>query len=53
MLVENDFRWLTQELMGIAERYCEGRMISVLEGGYNLKALVASVAIHVKTLMGS
>ena len=53
MLVEEDFRWLTQELMGIAERYCEGRMISVLEGGYNLKALVASVAIHVKTLMGS
>jgi acetoin utilization deacetylase AcuC-like enzyme len=53
MLVEEDFRWLTQELMDIADRYCEGRMISVLEGGYNLKALAASVAIHVKTLLGS
>ncbi|MFI3198925.1 MAG: histone deacetylase family protein [Methylococcaceae bacterium] len=53
MLVEEDFRWLTQELMNIADRYCDGRMISVLEGGYNLKALAASVAIHVKTLLGS
>ncbi len=53
MLVEEDFRWLTQELMGIADCYCEGRMISVLEGGYNLKALAASVAIHVKTLLNS
>ena len=53
MLVEDDFRWLTQELLDIADCYCDGRMISVLEGGYNLKALAASVAIHVKTLLGS
>ena len=53
MLVEEDFCWLTQELMDIADCYCDGRMISVLEGGYNLKALAASVAIHVKTLLGS
>jgi len=53
MLVEEDFRWLTQELMDIADRYCDVRMISVLEGGYNLKALASSVAIHVKTLLGS
>ncbi|MGZ8227575.1 MAG: histone deacetylase family protein [Methylococcaceae bacterium] len=51
-LVEADFQWLTQELMDIADSYCKGRIISALEGGYNLKALAASVAIHVKTLMG-
>ena len=53
MLVEEDFRWLTQELMDVADCYCEGRIISVLEGGYNLKALASSVAIHVKTLLNS
>ena len=51
-LVEDDFRWLTQELMDIADHYCAGRIISALEGGYNLKALASSVAVHVKTLMG-
>ena len=52
MLVEDDFHWLTEELMQIASHYCQGRIISVLEGGYNLKALAASVVVHVKTLMG-
>jgi acetoin utilization deacetylase AcuC-like enzyme len=52
MLVEEDFRWITQKLMDIADCYCAGRIISVLEGGYNLNALAASVAIHVETLMG-
>jgi acetoin utilization deacetylase AcuC-like enzyme len=50
-LVEADFRWITQELMVIADCCCKGRIISALEGGYNLEALAASVAIHVKTLM--
>ncbi|CAA9890209.1 conserved hypothetical protein [Candidatus Methylobacter favarea] len=52
-LVEEDYQWLTQELMDIAGRYCKGRIISILEGGYNLRALAASVAIHVKTLLGN
>lgn len=52
MLVEDDFQWLTEALMKIADSCCEGRIISVLEGGYNLKALAASVAVHVKTLLG-
>ena len=51
MLVEEDFKWLTGELMAIADSCCKGRIISALEGGYNLKALAASVATHVKTLM--
>jgi len=50
-LVEDDFRWITQEIMVIADCCCKGRIISALEGGYNLEALAASVAIHVKTLM--
>ena len=52
LLIEDDFRWLTQELMQIADSYCKGRIISVLEGGYDLKALAGCVAVHVKTLMG-
>jgi acetoin utilization deacetylase AcuC-like enzyme len=51
MLVEDDFKWITEELMSVADNCCKGRIISVLEGGYNLKALAASVAVHIKTLM--
>jgi acetoin utilization deacetylase AcuC-like enzyme len=51
MLVEDDFRWITQELMDIADCCCDGKIISALEGGYNLNALASSVAVHVKTLM--
>ncbi|MGR8997752.1 MAG: histone deacetylase family protein [Gammaproteobacteria bacterium] len=51
-LVEDDFRWVTQELMDIADCCCNGKIISALEGGYNLNALAASAAVHVKTLMG-
>ena len=50
-LVEDDYRWITQELMEIAGIYCGGKMISILEGGYNLKALGASAAVHVKALL--
>ncbi|MGZ5075017.1 MAG: histone deacetylase family protein [Methylobacter sp.] len=51
MLVEDDFEWITLGLMAIADRSCNGRIISALEGGYNLKALATSVAAHVKALM--
>ena len=51
MLIEDDFKWLTEELMAIADSCCNSRIISALEGGYNLNALASSVAIHVKTLM--
>lgn len=48
-----DFAWLTAELLGIAARHAGGRLVSVLEGGYNLDALAASAAAHVRTLMGA
>lgn len=50
-LVEDDYRWLTEEILAVANQCCDGRVISLLEGGYNLKALGNSVAAHVKALM--
>ncbi len=46
-----DYAWITGELVGVADRHCEGRVVSVLEGGYDLDALAASVAVHVRGLM--
>jgi acetoin utilization deacetylase AcuC-like enzyme len=46
-----DFAWLTGRLAGIANAACGGRMVSVLEGGYDLPALAASVAAHVRALV--
>ncbi|MBL8660807.1 MAG: histone deacetylase family protein [Rhodospirillales bacterium] len=48
-----DFVWLTQELMEIGAGECAGRVVSTLEGGYDLTALSESVAAHVKVMMGS
>ncbi len=50
-LVEADFVWVTRKLMEIAQKRCGGRIVSVLEGGYDLEALARSVAAHVTTLM--
>ncbi|MBU8872539.1 histone deacetylase family protein [Reyranella sp. MMS21-HV4-11] len=46
-----DFVWLTEELLSIAGRHAGGRLVSVLEGGYDLAALAESVAAHVRALM--
>src|SRR4051794_13318438 len=51
-LTEADFAWATHRLMAMAERYCNGRIVSVLEGGYDLEGLSKSAAAHVDTLMG-
>ena len=50
-LVEEDYAWITHKLCDVAEKYCNGRLVSSLEGGYNLEALAASVAAHVNVLM--
>jgi acetoin utilization deacetylase AcuC-like enzyme len=50
-LVEADFMWATEELAAIARRHSGGRVVSMLEGGYDLTGLARSVAVHVKTLM--
>jgi acetoin utilization deacetylase AcuC-like enzyme len=50
-LEESDFAWATDELVGIAGRHAGGRVVSTLEGGYDLAALAASAAAHVRSLM--
>lgn len=49
-LVEADFTWVTEKLCDLADRHCEGRVVSSLEGGYDLPALGASAAAHVNVL---
>ena len=46
-----DFAWITGRLCDLADRHAQGRLVSVMEGGYNLSALAASVAAHVTVLM--
>jgi acetoin utilization deacetylase AcuC-like enzyme len=50
-LTEEDFAWITLQIMEAAEIHCGGRVVSVLEGGYDLQGLAASVGIHVQALM--
>jgi acetoin utilization deacetylase AcuC-like enzyme len=52
-LVEADYAWATDELAAIAKRRCSGRLVSALEGGYDLQALAASAASHVQRLMAA
>ena len=49
-LVEADYAWLTTQLKQFAERHAHGRIVSCLEGGYNLSALGRSVVAHLKAL---
>ena len=50
-LVEADFVWATQKIMDVADQCADGRIVSLLEGGYDLEALASSAAAHVTTLM--
>ena len=45
------FEWMTRQLKTLAESHCDGRLVSVLEGGYNLRALAEAVALHVRVLL--
>lgn len=51
-LVEADYAWITDRLKAIADRHAQGRIVSALEGGYNLSALGRSVATHIDRLIG-
>jgi len=50
-LRESDYNWITTELVKIADRHAAGRIVSMLEGGYNLSALGRSVVAHIKALV--
>jgi acetoin utilization deacetylase AcuC-like enzyme len=49
-LIEADYEWITQRIKALADRHAQGRIVSCLEGGYNLGALARSVAIHLRVL---
>ncbi len=49
-LVEQDYAWITMRLKDIARRFAKGRIVSCLEGGYNLSALARSVEAHLRAL---
>ncbi|WP_119678955.1 histone deacetylase family protein [Indioceanicola profundi] len=50
-LMEDDYAWVTGKLCELAAKHCDGRVVSALEGGYDLIALANSSAAHVKSLM--
>ena len=49
---EEDYTWITEQLFSVAQRYAHGRIVSALEGGYDLRALGESCAAHVRVLLG-
>lgn len=49
-LVEADYVWITQQLMQVAQQHAKGRIVSLLEGGYNLSALGRSAVAHIRAL---
>ena len=51
-LVEDDYAWITRELLRVARQHAQGRIVSCLEGGYALDALARSVAAHLRVLAG-
>jgi acetoin utilization deacetylase AcuC-like enzyme len=52
-LTEGDFVWITEKLLEMAAKHTGGKLVSTLEGGYDLDALASSTAAHVATLMGT
>ena len=50
-LHEPDFTWVSEELLAVAQVHCPGRVVSLLEGGYDLTALASSAAAHVRALL--
>ncbi len=50
-LLEDDYRWVTRRLLEVARRHADGRIVSTLEGGYDLEALGASVCAHIDALI--
>ena len=52
-LETDDYAWVTGELMKVADECCGGKVVSLMEGGYNLDALTESAQAHVRVLMGN
>ncbi len=52
-LCDDDYAWVTERLLEVARDCCNGRVVSVLEGGYDLQALAAGVSLHVGALLAA
>ena len=52
-LVDDDFSWISGEIVALAGEFCHGRVVSALEGGYNLETLASGAATHVAALMAA
>ena len=52
-ITEDDFEWVTQKLVEMADKHAGGRLVSMLEGGYDLQALAGSSAVHVAVLLNA
>lgn len=52
-LDDADFAWATEEVCAVADKFCDGRVVSVLEGGYDLPSLAGSARAHVQALMAA
>ncbi len=52
-LTEADYQWMTRQLAVIADEFCQGRIVSILEGGYHPQALASSAIAHVRELLGA
>ena len=50
---ESDYQWVTQQLIAVANQHCQGKLVSTLEGGYDLTALASCVETHVGTLLSA
>ncbi len=51
-LVDEDYAWISQQIVDVAERHAEGRIVSSLEGGYELQSLARSVEAHLRAMLG-
>jgi acetoin utilization deacetylase AcuC-like enzyme len=51
--VDSDYAWMTREIVGVAKRHAQGRVVSILEGGYVLPVLARCAAAHVRVLIGA
>ena len=51
-LVEDDYAWITRQVVAVAKAFARGRIVSVLEGGYSRQALAKSAVAHIRVLAG-
>lgn len=52
-LIDEDYTWVSEQIIALAERHCQGRVVSLLEGGYTLPALGRCAAEHIRVLLES